>query len=62
MSIQQKGLDIIASSKALIVNTIGRDGRPNSRILYSYANEGFTIYFSTGAATEKFLKLRKTPK
>lgn len=53
MSIQEKGLKIIKATKALIINTTGLDGYPNTRILYSQANDGYTVYFSSGAQTTK---------
>lgn len=52
-NLQEKGLALITSSKTLILNTVGRDGYPNSRILYSHANDEFAIYFSTATNSEK---------
>ena len=62
MGIRQKGLEIIAATKPLIVNTAGLDGYPNTRIFYSHASDGYTVYFSTGAHAEKVREIAKNPK
>lgn len=62
MSIQKKGLEIIAATKPLIVNTIGLDGYPNTRIFYSHANDGYEIYFSSQAQAEKVREIAANPR
>jgi len=62
MSIQKKGLEIVQSKKGLIVNTIGLDGYPNTRIFYSQANDGYTIYFSSGAQAAKVAEIAANSK
>ena len=62
MSVKEKGLAIIAATKPLIVNTIGLDGYPNTRIFYSQANDGYTIYFSSGANAAKVSEIAANSK
>ena len=62
MSVQKKGLEIIQSKKGLIVNTIGLDGYPNTRIFYSQANDGYTVYFSSGTQATKVAEIAANPK
>jgi general stress protein 26 len=62
MSVQKKGLEIIQSKKGLIVNTIGLDGYANTRIFYSQANDGYTVYFSSGAQAAKVAEIAANPK
>jgi pyridoxine/pyridoxamine 5'-phosphate oxidase len=62
MSVQQKGLDIIQSKKGLVVNTVGLDGYPNTRIFYSHANEGYTVYFSSQATANKVKEIAANSK
>jgi pyridoxine/pyridoxamine 5'-phosphate oxidase len=62
MSVQQKGLEIIQSKKGMVVNTIGLDGYPNTRIFYSHANDGYTVYFSSQAKAAKVAEIKANPK
>jgi nitroimidazol reductase NimA-like FMN-containing flavoprotein (pyridoxamine 5'-phosphate oxidase superfamily) len=62
MSAKQKGLDFITANKTLIINSIGLDGYPNTRVFYSHANDGFTVYFSSGKQTAKVAEIEKNPK
>jgi pyridoxine/pyridoxamine 5'-phosphate oxidase len=62
MSTREKGLQLIASAKALIVNTVGLDGYPNARVLYSHASDGFVVYFSAGAESQKVREIAANPK
>jgi pyridoxine/pyridoxamine 5'-phosphate oxidase len=62
MSVQKKGLEIIQSKRGMVVNTIGLDGYPNTRIFYSHANDGYTVYFSSQAQAAKVKEIQANPK
>jgi general stress protein 26 len=62
MSVQKKGLEIIGSKKGMVVNSIGLDGYPNTRIFYSHANDGYTVYFSSQATAAKVKEIAANPK
>jgi general stress protein 26 len=61
MSAKQRGQDFISANKTLIINSIGLDGYPNTRIFFSHANEGFTVYFASGKRTAKAAEIERNP-
>ncbi|MEJ0026465.1 MAG: pyridoxamine 5'-phosphate oxidase family protein [Rhizomicrobium sp.] len=52
---------VIASGSDMTIATIRPDGWPQATTV-SYAGDGLTIYFGTGAASQKARNLAKNPK
>jgi nitroimidazol reductase NimA-like FMN-containing flavoprotein (pyridoxamine 5'-phosphate oxidase superfamily) len=53
--------EYINQTKYLILATVGMKNFPGLRTLLSFANDGFSIYFSTGDSTEKVREITANP-